>query len=308
MFRNRAYDPLDTLIYKVFKFLPPNDRLFIKRVLHNADAAAPADALSTIYSIVVRHLLDHPFPPAPAHPLHGNGRQDFISNKILAYLCRTQRTSRMPASTTFADIGGGNGDVLCFLQHHIPASQPSQFACIETETDWVETYAHNHRNIQYVFWNNHSIPLPDASRDVVLCMVSLHHMNEPTLAHALAEMKRILKPNGLLLLKEHDAKDARTNAFIEWEHHLYHLLDCAHGLAGEVDAGADPDTLTYLDFHAYLNKCVHRFRPKEWWRQQLTNAGLQHRETTNRFLDGAFLPNDEKNPTQLYWDVFVKRE
>lgn len=44
------------------------------------------------------------------------------------------------------------------------------------------------------------IPLPDCSADVVLCHQVLHHLIPQ--ADALAEVRRVLRPGGLLLLSE----------------------------------------------------------------------------------------------------------
>lgn len=47
-----------------------------------------------------------------------------------------------------------------------------------------------------------SLPFTDAVFDVVLCSLAVHHLPEDTRAIALAEMRRVLKPEGLALIVE----------------------------------------------------------------------------------------------------------
>jgi ubiquinone/menaquinone biosynthesis C-methylase UbiE len=47
-----------------------------------------------------------------------------------------------------------------------------------------------------------SLPFPDAAFDVVLCSLALHHLPEGARATALAEMRRVLKPDGRVLIVE----------------------------------------------------------------------------------------------------------
>ncbi len=47
-----------------------------------------------------------------------------------------------------------------------------------------------------------SLPFPDAAFDVVLCSLALHHLPESARATALAEMRRVLKPDGRVLIVE----------------------------------------------------------------------------------------------------------
>jgi SAM-dependent methyltransferase len=47
-----------------------------------------------------------------------------------------------------------------------------------------------------------AIPLPDASFDLALMLKSLHHVPVPLMAQALAEVARVLRPQGLLYVSE----------------------------------------------------------------------------------------------------------
>jgi SAM-dependent methyltransferase len=45
----------------------------------------------------------------------------------------------------------------------------------------------------------YNVPLPDGSVDLILCASVLHHLNIP---RAMREMRRLLKPNGVVIVKE----------------------------------------------------------------------------------------------------------
>jgi ubiquinone/menaquinone biosynthesis C-methylase UbiE len=89
-----------------------------------------------------------------------------------------------------------------------------------------------------------ALPFPDASFDTVVCTFSLCAI--PGHNRAVAEMKRVLRPGGLLLLADHIAGAARGVRAIQWlleivtvptqgEHFLRRPLDQvrAQGLAIE---------------------------------------------------------------------------
>jgi len=58
-----------------------------------------------------------------------------------------------------------------------------------------------------------SLPFPDASFDVVLCSLALHHLPPDARAAALAEMRRVLRPGGRALIVEF-SRDQGTAAML----------------------------------------------------------------------------------------------
>lgn len=48
----------------------------------------------------------------------------------------------------------------------------------------------------------HALPLREATFDVVLCALALHHVAEPERTQAIAEMRRVLAPTGRVLIVE----------------------------------------------------------------------------------------------------------
>jgi len=281
------YDSLDNLIYKIFKFTNGYDRMAIKKIINETpvnNANKLKLNISKISTIILKYCQRQPLK-------RDEKRQDFITEKILNFL-NGIRPEIINENLSIADIGGGNGDVIS-LMNILLSGRCDNFVCVETATDWVESYSHNHDNILYKFWDNNVIDIPSNSCDVVMCMVSLHHMDENTVLNTMKEMKRILKKNGLVLIKEHDSDNLNVHRLIDWEHHLYHILDCAYENKS-------------VDVNEYLNKIVHNFHSKHFWSRIFQENEFKFVTRTNRFLDGDYVENDPKNPTKLYWDVYSK--
>ena len=65
-------------------------------------------------------------------------------------------------------------------------------------------------------------PYPDKYFDFISCILSLHHFEERD--HMLIEIKRVLKPNGYLLLREHSVNNCMDLMFVELEHIFFFSL------------------------------------------------------------------------------------
>lgn len=281
------YDSLDNLIHKIYKFVSLYSKTSIKDIIVKTPTNNEVILKTNINNISII-ILKYIQSLRLKKDIH---RQDFITDKIIQYIQRI-KPELIDSNLVVADIGGGNGDVISGINNRVNGHKDN-FICVETQTDWVEDYPRDNENILYKFWNNNVIDIDDNSCDVVLCMVSLHHMTPETIRNTFEEIKRILKNDGLLLIKEHDTNCRKTQTLIEWEHHLYHILDCAYN-----------NILTNAD--EYISKSINNFNSKVYWQSILEEHGFKLRHRTNRFLDGEFIENDSRNPTNLYWDLYSK--
>lgn len=279
-----SFDRLDGMIHKIFRPLSRQNKQTIKKNIIQSKNNIP-QTLQSISRLVVDDFTKF-------KRVSDENRQDFIVSKILKFI-QSNAPEIISEQLRIVDIGGGNGNVLQLINTTLGLTEKKDnFICVETKTDWVESYDFNHKNITYMFWNNHSLQIQDNTFDCVLCMVSLHHMTDETIVTTLQEIERILKPGGILLIKEHDANQDSMK-FIVWEHHLYHIMDDAY--QGKI-----------IDVDNYLGHNIANFKSKQEWQKLIEEKGhITWKITTNRFLDGPFT-KDDKNASNLYWDVYTK--
>ena len=293
-------DKLDTLIHKIYPFMSRYETKMIRRIMdcNNNNTSR----MTEISLLVTNYVGNHAIQP-------DKHRQDFIVKKINKFL-NSYLQEQDQSTWKFVDIGGGNGNVVSGLNeshkldeytnnkpidsalYNFDTRFKENYICVETLTDWGETYPFNHENITYLFLHGEDpvyLCIEPQSVDVILCMCSLHHMTDDTIVQMLHNMKRILKPCGKILVKEHDAIPGSIT-YIEWEHHLYHILDCAY--AGKL-----------INADSYFNKSIHNFKTKEHWTDMFFMGGFALASTHNRFLDGDMF-QDTKNITELYWAVY----
>ena len=70
----------------------------------------------------------------------------------------------------------------------------------------------------YIRVSNNHIDLPDNSIDLITCLVCIHHFTD--ILQMFSEIRRVLKPGGLLFIREHDGSK-KTNCYVD----IIHLLD-----------------------------------------------------------------------------------
>lgn len=72
------------------------------------------------------------------------------------------------------------------------------------------------------FYDGTNIPYKDNSMDIVTCTMVIHHMDDAITT--LKDIYRVLKPNGLLIIKEHDCNNKYTKIIIDAVHFIYELV------------------------------------------------------------------------------------
>lgn len=62
------------------------------------------------------------------------------------------------------------------------------------------------------------------SLDLIVCVIGLHHVPREKLADFISSLKRILRPGGLLLLREHDCKTSELKTIASAAHSVYNVI------------------------------------------------------------------------------------
>lgn len=186
------------------------------------------------------------------------------------------------------DIGGGEGNILKIINEMYNVSNDNLY-CVEQIGDWSEKYKFMN-NINYIFWDNININIEPNTVDVIIIMVSMHHMDDATLNNLLHNTKKILKNNGIVIIKEHD-HNSKISRIIDWEHHLYHLLM------------SEDQMITLDNLDNYLETFVNNYKSKKEFDVLFRKYGYVGAEELNRYFQP--LTNAISfNPTNLYWKIY----
>jgi SAM-dependent methyltransferase len=68
------------------------------------------------------------------------------------------------------------------------------------------------------------LPMKTATADVVTVLMTLHHIPPLTLSKILIEIKRVLAPGGIVIVREHDCPNKYTRALINIEHAIFQVV------------------------------------------------------------------------------------
>lgn len=171
---------------------------------------------------------------------------------------------RACTARTVADLACGSGDVTFALRRGLPADtqiigldfcQPMLDEAEQKKTRQLQLYG----DLRFAQGDCLALPLADASQDALTIAFGLRNLEDR--ARGLAEMRRVLKPNGHLFVLEFTQPD-------RWFRPLYYLylktlLPIIAGLAtGDKDA------------YQYLASSIEGFPTRESIQQELYAAGF----------------------------------
>lgn len=168
---------------------------------------------------------------------------------------------------TILDIGAGTGEILLGLKNFYNLDTENVFA--------IDNKLPNIDKITPLTYQNGTIPLPDNSIDLVVMLMTLHHIPIEARPGIVSEISRVLSPNGVVIIREHDNN---------YDPDFYTFLDGLH-LFWYLASGETPDPLflmTRVETSALFNQ-----------------AGLQ---------SASYSKYSEPNPQQIYHEMFIKHK
>jgi ubiquinone/menaquinone biosynthesis C-methylase UbiE len=213
-----------------------------------------------------------------------NKNHTWISGKLAEFLVEQKFNSDI----RIVDIGGGDGDVICNIASIMSIPYKNLF-CIENKETWIEKYKFEN-NINYIFWDNQHINVESNSVDVIFIIVMLHHTNDSIMNNIILNAKRLLKPNGIIILKEHDCDGPETKHLINWEHYLYMLLNKINN---------DHD----FNIEEYTNSHVDNYKTIDYFDNLFETNGFVVFKKLNRWFENSNI-FDHSNITKLFWAVY----
>ena len=292
MFPKLSHDMRISLVVRkiVPKYVPNNIILGINALIPKADELCSMEEIANIMAVITNRLLTV---KKMCKPPSGD-RQEFISSRLVEYLT----APTVDSNSVIVDIGGGDGNVLSYLGKGLNIPK-NQLYSVESSnpTAWSEKYSQTNTNITYTQWDNITMPFPDNSVNVVIIMVALHHMSDDVMEQTLAEVARITAPGAFVLIKEHHCSDTDVKLAIDWEHHLYHILDY-------YQTHSSTQTL-YDDMKSYLSTYTGNFKTDVYFRNKIMCHGFQLIDVRTRVFEHD-IGTDVKNSTNLYLNIFKK--
>jgi ubiquinone/menaquinone biosynthesis C-methylase UbiE len=107
-------------------------------------------------------------------------------------------TSRRRVRGTVVDIGCGPGDLVVAISRRLREARIVGIDLSPSMLLWAGRHATTDGRVKFIVGDAADLPFDDASVDMVVSTLSLHHWTEP--ADAFAEIARVLKPNGVALV------------------------------------------------------------------------------------------------------------
>ena len=126
--------------------------------------------------------------------------------------------------TPIIDLGCGSGNDTLYLIEKGKEVIPCDYS-----KNAIQNIKNNFPEVERTecFDMTKGLPFEDNFTDLVICDLSLHYFKEKTTFEILKELKRVLKPNGILLFRVNSIKDVNHGAGEgkEIEPHLYETID-----------------------------------------------------------------------------------
>lgn len=217
-----------------------------------------------------------------------NNHHIYIASRLKDIFSSNKHLYNISSNSTILDIGGGNGNILNILGTEFNIASNNLYCLEQSNDNWSETYSKTN-NVTYINWDDQYLDLPDNSIDLIIIMVTLHHMSDETIHNLLRNIERILKKDGYVIIKEHNMNDYNLKQIIDWEHHLYHLM-------------SDHKNID-IDIDKYIETFINNYKSKEEYDKLFNSINLTEIQEYNRQLENKV---DNNNVTNLYWKIYRK--
>ncbi len=125
---------------------------------------------------------------------------------------RTATLARMQPGEAVLDVGCGTGTLAMEVQRRV--GRAGRVAGVDPGTEQIARAraraARRHVPIEFQIGVIEQLPFPDQTFDVVLSTLMMHHLPAPLKRQGLAEIARVLKPGGRLVIADFKRKQERT--------------------------------------------------------------------------------------------------
>ena len=133
----------------------------------------------------------------------------FAERKAIHLLDLLGRRLGPPSSVRALDVGCGVGTTDAHLAGHL-----GDLAGIDVSADAVAEAAERNPEVAYRSYAGDLLPYQDATFDLAFAVCVLHHVEPPDRARFTAEMARVVRPGGLVVIFEHNPFNPLTRVAV----------------------------------------------------------------------------------------------
>ena len=228
--------------------------------------------------------------PEAAHLRSSNqrgGEDDGRANSRVREIMDMIAREGVPVSSIL-DVGCGEGSITTAVGKALNLRASRIHGC-----DVREPASTNGFTFQHITDNHYRIPYEDEQFPCVLALMSLHHIDH--VEDTLTEIRRILRPGGVLIIREHDLSSPELSP----------VIDVMHGLYARVWSDP-PEQPTFCDtYYAH-------YRPRAEWTRLIEGAGLirsvHSPDAQRQAWDGGRINQERngfiRNPFQHLYGVY----
>jgi SAM-dependent methyltransferase len=121
-----------------------------------------------------------------------------VNRRVAEDATREMSIRRRTRGSVILDIGCGPGDLVVAVSRRLRESRIIGMDLSPSMLLWAGRHATTDGRVKFIVGDAADLPFDDASVDLIISTLSLHHWAEP--ADAFAEMARILSPGGVALI------------------------------------------------------------------------------------------------------------
>jgi ubiquinone/menaquinone biosynthesis C-methylase UbiE len=163
------------------------------------------------------------------------------------------------------DFGAGIGNSVPFFRRHLPGSRVT---CLDVSRKSLEIGSELHGDqAEFTHYDGRTIPYENATFDVALASCVFHHIDHAEHVAQLREIRRALKPDGMLCLFEHNPLNPLTRHAVNtcpFDENA--VLIGAPTMRRRVrDAGFGNARVKYRIFFPHFLRTLRSLEPKLTW-------------------------------------------
>lgn len=155
----------------------------------------------------------------------GEDPEYFAEYKVIDLVAELRSAGAAAAAPTVLDFGAGVGYSVPFFARHLSAAR---LTCLDVSKKSLDLGASKHGSrAEFVHFDGARIPYDQGRFDVALASCVFHHIPHAEHVGLLAEIQRVLKPGGLLLVFEHNPLNPLTRHAVntcEFDEHAHLIL------------------------------------------------------------------------------------